>query len=156
MHRPDPAASAFLTGYADNIRRLLSYGWAYAEAAADVQVLLFGGKVPLIKTADEFRMTPAELPADSADLLSFRSPDESSPDESDPGYRQHLFLLAILKDTAVQAWRIADLIEYEMRYTALCRSFRIDNCLAACRMELSAYAAGNTLCSAQCSWQSHL
>ena len=130
--------------------RLLLYGWSYSEAVSDVRILLAGGSVPLIKGSGDFLFSPESLPEDPEDF-----PHPSSGTGSGMDYREHLFLTAVCRDTSPGMLRIADLIEYNMRYEAGRGNFRIDNCLASCGMELSAYAAGSLLCSAQLTYQIH-
>jgi hypothetical protein len=95
------AASPQLTTVVANA---ILFGWAYKESNDDVDKLLDGGKVPLVK-------------------LSFDS------DTGALSYSEYLGLLLFLQNEDKKLARVMDIIEMDIRLTPGNRNFRIDWCL---------------------------
>lgn len=109
----------------------LLLAWAYAESLLDVRELLAGGKVPVLKSADTWRLNLASLP----DLLEILEQTDGSSREgiSYAGYLQILFTLG---STGKYPMRALDLIEGYMNTRPATASFRADH--AICRIQAEA------------------
>ena len=111
--------------------------WAYGESVRDLQALLHGGKVPLIKGEDAWDLSLAELP-----FLRLLPP--ASGEEQTRGlcYEEYLRLLLFRKNADQLTYALMDLVEMDMRsdYPA----FRLDACIDALRVELHTAIGQNT------------
>ncbi len=99
--------------------------WAFAESVLDVRTLLEGGKVPLIKTADQWQLSLENLP----DLLSRLDSDR----RSDPGgisYTDYLQGLLFMENRHFKIMGTLDMIEQTMQKSMGWEGFRIDHCVA--------------------------
>ena len=88
---------------------LLLY-WAYEASIADLQVLLSGGQVPLVKSV------PLDIIADFT-----------------LGYKEYLIILLLLQGRKTLTMRTIDLIELSVRKRQ--SSFRMDGCISQARLQ---------------------
>lgn len=109
----------------------LLLAWAYGESLLDVKELLAGGKVPVWKTADTWKLEIHSLA--NLDTLLENTNGSGTEGLSYAGYLQILF--AIGKRSAYPM-RALDLIEGYMRSRAATGAFRADN--AVCKIEAEA------------------
>lgn len=121
------AMAALLTGWipVPGITAVTAYAlllaWAYAESLLDVRELLAGGKVPLFKEADNWRVSLEGIPK----LLDLLEGTDGSCREgiSYEGYLQILFTLGNKKKYPMRA---LDLIEGYLQSTSGMSDFRAD------------------------------
>ena len=103
----------------------LLLAWAYMESLQDVKILLEGGRVPLQKTAANWK----------TDLLSvllcggLRSYDTSGGEGFT--YREYLLAMLFPEQLSVVTCRMLDMIERDIRKTAGNERFRMDLCIDA-------------------------
>ncbi len=101
------AAVTFLVPYLQPVMKqaLLLY-WSYQDSVEDLQTLLAGGKIPLLKSIG---LTDVELT-----------------------YEQYLMILLLIMGKENLSLRTMDLIELHVRRTDGNESFRFDACLDSC------------------------
>lgn len=118
--------------------------WAYAEAIADLRVLLKGGKIPLVKTDASWQLSVEALPGF---LAAGDAVGEDEPEGLD--YSQYLRILLAAKTTRKVTSGLMDMVEHTMRTAAGKPEFRMDCCVSAVNMELKANLDGRELSGAQ-------
>lgn len=100
------AAATILVPYLQPVMKqaLLLY-WSYQDSVGDLQTLLAGGKVQLLKSAGlDMELT----------------------------YEQYLMILLLMTDQEALSYRTMDLIELAVRQTDGNESFRMDACIDSC------------------------
>lgn len=96
--------------------------WSYAESIVDVKILFDGGKIPLVKSEDNWNTD-----LDSGFGLDFTdSSNETSQEGMD--YKQYLELLLLFTNNEKITYRSMDLIEMQIRQTEGNEGFRMDGC----------------------------
>lgn len=105
----------------DTLTTILLGIWALAEAAADVERLLDGGRVPLLKNGSEWSTSLSGL---------FRG-NLSGGGKNTAGlsYQDYLRIFLGFMDKNEKAARSLDIVEMDIRQTAGNESFRIDRCI---------------------------
>lgn len=109
--------------------------WALGESVLDLRSLLAGKKVPIFKTAEDWKL--------SLDGLMKIGRKEGLPQEEGEGegidYQAYLRLLLLTQDQQTQNYRMMDIIETNMRYTE--EKFRMRHmiyamsCSVSCKSE---------------------
>lgn len=101
------------------VKYLILSAWALCESAADVRHLLDGGKVPLMKGREDWKL----------ELSSLLNPQEWRREKEEKGlsYDWYLRLLLLLKDPETLCYRIMDVIQWRMR--RLDSEFSLENCV---------------------------
>lgn len=94
--------------------------WSYAESLYDVQTLLSGGRIPLIKTADTWHYS-----LEGALLGNLIEADDDSQGLS---YEDYLRILMMLTDLDTLTGRAMNLVEADIRQTPGNSHFRLDGC----------------------------
>lgn len=102
-------------------KHALLLGWAYAESLHDVEVLLSGGKVPLIKDSSSWYYS-----LEKALCMDKEEKGESSGSGLD--YTDYLRLLMLLEKEDELTIRAMDMVEADIRLTKGNEKFRLDNC----------------------------
>ena len=97
------------------------FAWSFAEAISDLRTLYEGGRVPLIKTAETWHLSLINL--------AFFRDHLGGGGEEGLTYQDYLRMLLLLGDFADETWRMADIIEMQIRKTPGNGSFRLDWCL---------------------------
>lgn len=108
----------------------LLYLWAYAEGLADVKTMLGGGKVPVAKTEETWKLSLEKLLSHSID-------GEESESEKGMTYEGFIRFLLFSEDDGKRAARTMDLVE--MSVMSRDSSFRMKDMIYAIEME-TAYA----------------
>lgn len=99
-------------------------GWAYAESLYDVKVLLSGGEIPLIKTADTWHYG----------LFGALFGDgDSEKEDATRGltYEDYLRIFMMFTDLETLTGRAMNMVEVDIRQTHGNQYFRMDACYAA-------------------------
>ena len=98
--------------------------WCAAEGICDVRTLLDGGKVKVIKSADEWTMTLTKFTGISLKSIV------SNPASDGLEYEDYLRILLLLQNSETQAYRTMDMIQANM-----CKnknsSFRMEECITS-------------------------
>ncbi len=108
---------------AELIKFILLFGWAFAESIYDVQCLMAGGRVPLMKDQDTWYYD-----LDKALKLGNT---EKSLEERGLAYTDYLRILMMLQNTEVLTARAMNMVETDIRQTPGNAHFRLDGCLDA-------------------------
>ncbi len=102
----------------------LLLAWAYGESLIDVRELLAGGRVPVLKSADTWKLDLASL----ADIVYILNGVDGSSEEG-LSYASYLQILFTLGNHRKYAMRALDLVEGHMRRRAATSAFRVDNAI---------------------------
>ena len=111
------------------VKDLLLIGWAFAEALSDTKRIYRGGRVPILKTYSDWRMT----------LTGVMNGEYSEPDISgEKGllYKDYLRFLLLLQNKEEKTMRFMDVIEMNLRKTQGNAYFRIDGCVSAVKANI--------------------
>ena len=103
-------------------------GWAYAESVYDVQTLLAGGQIPLMKTDSSWHYGLAAALAGVSQ--------ESQMQGSGMGYDDYLRMFMMLTSEEVLTARAMNMVELDIRATKGNENFRLDACYTAIGVEL--------------------
>ena len=96
--------------------------WSYAESVNDVQQLFKGGKVPLIKTKENWKTD-----LDSGFGLNILTKN-SVENQEGMNYKQYLEMLLLFANNEKITYRSMDLIEMNVRKTEGNENFQMDGC----------------------------
>lgn len=95
-------------------------GWAYAESLYDVETLLSGGRVPLMKKEDTWHYSLQG---------ALQATDRGSKEETEGlSYEDYLRIFMALTNLNTLTGRAMNLVEADIRMTAGNSSFRLDGC----------------------------
>ena len=118
------------------ITQVILLGWAAVEAVTDVQMILKGKKVPLIKSSDQINVSINGLLnafSDTDKLIGDSSGTDEITEGEIPsislGYSDYLRLFLYLTPTIVKTYRTMDMIEADLRISGTGNEyFRFDVC----------------------------
>ncbi len=119
------------------IKNSLLFAWAYAESVQDVKILLSGGKVPLLKTADTWHLSLDHM-------LDYKNHLKESGEEG-IDYAMYLRLLLMLTDPDEKVLRFMDVVEMNLRKTEGNEYFRMDGCIDAVTAFITISGRGDTV-----------
>lgn len=108
---------------ADLLKLILLFGWAFAESIYDMQCLMAGGKVPLMKDQNTWHY-------DLEKALKLGSVEKSATDKG-LAYADYLRILMMLQNKEVLTARAMNMVEADIRQTPGNAHFRLDGCLDA-------------------------
>lgn len=126
--------AALIAGYAgmppliEAVKWSLLLAWAYGESVLDVRMLLNGGKLSVVKTAGNWKLSLENL----GDLASLGTPEGES---TGMEYKDWILLLLYAGNTSDQVLRFCDLAEANIRLEQGNTSFRMDDCIAGMSIE---------------------
>lgn len=100
----------------------LLLGWVYVESLYDVKVLLAGGKVPLLKSSDDWHY-------DLDSILEGVDMQVKSLGQEGMSYKDYLHVLLYLANTEKITFRFMDILEMDIRQTPGNSRFRLDGCI---------------------------
>ncbi len=103
------------------LKTVLLLGWAYAESLYDVEVLLQGGRVPLIKSRETWHY-------DLTGALSGFQKTEETGGGMGLSYEDYLRIMLMLTDIDTLTERAMNLVEANIRMTTGNAAFRLDGC----------------------------
>lgn len=124
------ALSGGAPGLTTAISAALLAAWAYGESLVDVRILLSGGKVPVVKSQESFRLSLENLGRILEVLKGCKDIRGEGLD-----YRGYLQLLFLTGNKGNYPMRALDLIESNLRQKEGMSAFRIDYCLAGLEAE---------------------
>ena len=114
------------------ISLVLKACWAFGESVVDIRSLLGGGKVPLLKDDSSWQLSLGQLPR----LLEADSAAQENRNGLD--YQWYLRILLLMESEEKITGALMDLTEYNMRIYKGRSSFRLDSCVEAAEMHLTA------------------
>lgn len=108
--------------------------WAYGESLLDVRDLLAGGRVPLVKSQGQWKLSLNNLPH----ILELLREEGGTGTEGMEyqGYLRVLLYLSLEKEDT-EVYRCMDMVENVMRKTEGKGGFRLDQCLESAEAELT-------------------
>jgi hypothetical protein len=103
------------------VKYTILFAWAYVESLQDVKTLLRGGKVPLIKTAADWKTGINSIKNVRGSLTD---------DEGGSGlnYKEYLQIMMMLENQETRTFRAMDIMEMDIRRTSGNGNFRLDGC----------------------------
>lgn len=119
------AAGFLIPPAATVIEMALLLCWAFAESVLDVRELFSGGKVPLVKTSEQWQISLENLPNLMEGLDTMRRNDEQG-----MSYEDYLQVLLLSVDKEKKVMRAMDMIENTIRSKGRER-FYLDSCITA-------------------------
>lgn len=115
---------------AEPVKYTILFAWAYVESLQDVKCLLNGGRVPIYKTAADWK----------TGINSIKNVKGSLKD-TDGGrglsYKEYLEVLLFMTSEHDKTFRAMDIMEMDIRRTPGNSSFRLDGCFDTFRARLS-------------------
>lgn len=108
------------------IETSILFAWAYIESIQDVKTLLAGGKIPLYKTAADWR-------TDLSSILHFSGVAVNTEATKGLSYRQYLSMFLFFEKEETLLLSMMDIIEMDIRKTAYHENFRMDGCVSGFR-----------------------
>ncbi len=117
-------AVMLLPELAEPVKYTILFAWAYVESLQDVKTLLGGGRVPVLKTAADWKTGINSIKNVRGSL---------SEDSGGNGlnYKEYLQIMVFLQDAETRTERAMDLIEMDIRQTPGNARFRLDGCFDA-------------------------
>lgn len=128
-------AVLFVPELAEPVKYAILFAWAYMESVRDVKCLLNGGKVPLLKTAADWRTGIADL-ADFPDSISGKASGGRGLD-----YGDYLRVMLFLENDNKKTMRSMDVMEMDIRMTPGNEHFRMDACFDSYVADISISSA---------------
>jgi hypothetical protein len=103
------------------VKYTILFAWAYVESLQDVKTLLRGGRVPLFKTATDWKTGINSIKNVRGSLTD---------DEGGSGlnYKEYLQIMLMLENQETRTFRAMDIMEMDIRRTPGNGSFRMDGC----------------------------
>lgn len=115
---------------AEPVKHTILLAWAYVESLQDVKTLLAGGRVPIFKTAEDWKMG-----IDS--LLNVRGSLTADTGGSGLDYKDYLQIMLFLENKEKRTFRAMDIMEMDIRRTPGNARFRMDACFDTYQADLS-------------------
>lgn len=116
---------------AEPVKYTILFAWAYVESLQDVKTLLQGGRVPIYKTAADWK----------TGINSIKNVKGSLTNTSDNGrglhYKEYLEVMLFLANDHDRTFRAMDLMEMDIRKTPGNGNFRMDGCFDTYKARLS-------------------
>ncbi|SEL66290.1 hypothetical protein SAMN04487770_11482 [Butyrivibrio sp. ob235] len=117
------------------IKMAIIFAWTFAETISDLRILLSGGKVPLIKTADSWNLSLEHM-------LEFRDHLKNG-GGSGLSYEDYLKMLLILEKKQKKTMRLMDIIEINIRKLSGNEAFSLDRCVDIISVDFDILGAYN-------------
>ena len=115
---------------AEPVKYTILFAWAYVESLQDVKALLNGGRVPIYKTAADWK----------TGINSIKNV-KGSLSDSDSGrglnYKEYLEILLFLTPEHDRSFRAMDIMEMDIRKTPGNSAFRLDGCFDTFKAHMS-------------------
>lgn len=112
------------------VKYTILFAWAYVESLQDVKTLLSGGRVPIVKTAADWK----------TGINSIKNVKGSLAEDSGGNglnYKEYLQIMLFLQDAGSRTERAMDIMEMDIRRTPGNGRFRLDGCFDTYRADLS-------------------
>lgn len=107
---------------AEPVKYTILFAWAYVESLQDVKTLLQGGRVPIMKTASDWK----------TGINSIKNVKGSLTDSGQEGrglnYKEYLEIMLFLTNGTDRTFRAMDIMEMDIRKTPGNGNFRMDGC----------------------------
>ena len=128
---------------AEPVKYSILFAWAYVESLNDARCLLKGGKVPLMKTASDWKTSIASI-------LGFSWGTEGGGDSGHGlDYQDYLKIMLFMEDSKTKNMRAMDIMEMDIRLTEGNANFRIDACFDSYLSDISISSGFGYHCNIQ-------
>lgn len=114
-------AVMLMPALAEPVKYTILFAWAYVESLQDVKTLLCGGRVPIYKTAADWKTGIGCLKNVRGSLT-----EDSGGNGLD--YKEYLQIMVFLQDADTRTERAMDIMEMDIRQTPGNARFRLDGC----------------------------
>lgn len=123
-------AVALCPELAEPVKYTIIFAWAYVESLQDVKTLLKGGRVPVLKSASDWKTGIDSIKNVRGSL---------SEDDGGRGlnYKEYLQIMLFLQDKENRIYRAMDIMEMDIRKTPGNGRFRMDGCFDTYQANLS-------------------
>ncbi len=123
-------AVALCPELAEPVKYTILFAWAYLESLQDVKTLLAGGRVPIYKTAADWKTGLNGITNVKGSLTQ---------DSGGNGlnYEEYLRIMLFLQDQHSRTFRAMDIMEMDIRKTPGNARFRLDACFDTYQAQLS-------------------
>ena len=123
-------AVMLLPALTEPVKYTILYAWAYVESLQDVKTLLNGGRVPVYKTAADWKTGIDSIKNVKGSLTN---------EDSGRGlnYKEYLEVMLFLTNDHDRTFRAMDIMEMDIRKTPGNSNFRLDGCFDTYRAHLS-------------------
>lgn len=115
------AAVTLLPALAEPVKYTILFAWAYVESLQDVKTLLSGGRVPLFKTAADWKTGINSIKNVRGSLTEDKGGNGLN-------YKEYLQIMLFLQDKSDRTYRAMDIMEMDIRRTPGNARFRLDGC----------------------------
>ncbi|MDE7231792.1 MAG: hypothetical protein K2N37_01770, partial [Lachnospiraceae bacterium] len=123
-------AVILLPALAEPVKYTILFAWAYVESLQDVKTLLSGGRVPIYKTAADWK-TGINC------IKNVRGSLENDSGGSGLNYKEYLQIMLFLQNSQTTVERAMDIMEMDIRRTPGNAEFRMDACFDTYQADLS-------------------
>lgn len=115
---------------AEPVKYTILFAWAYVESLQDVKTLLAGGRVPVFKTAADWKTGINSIKNVRGSLAE---------DKGGRGlnYQEYLQIMIFLQNKDTRTFRAMDIMEMDIRRTPGNARFRLDACFDTYQADLS-------------------
>lgn len=124
------AAVTLMPALMEPVKYTILFAWAYVESLQDVKILLNGGRVPVMKTAADWK-TGINAIKDVRGSLTEESGGTGLT------YKEYLQVMVFLQDAKTRTERAMDIMEMDIRRTPGNARFRLDGCFDVYKASLS-------------------
>ena len=124
------AAVTLCPELAEPIKYTILFAWSYLESLQDVKTLLAGGKVPIYKTASDWKTGIGGI----ENVRNSLTKDNGGRGLS---YQEYLRIMLFLENKDTRTFRAMDIMEMDIRTTAGNARFRMDACFDTYQADLS-------------------
>ncbi len=114
---------------AEPVKYTILFAWAYVESLQDVKTLFGGGRVPIFKTAADWK-TGINC------LKNVRGSLTEDSGGNGLNYKEYLQIMVFLQDEGTRTERAMDIMEMDIRRTPGNAGFRLDGCFDAYQAHL--------------------
>ena len=123
-------AVALCPELAEPVKYTILFAWAYVESLQDVKTLLAGGRVPIFKTAADWK-------TGINSIKNVRGSLAEDSGGSGLSYQEYLRIMLFLQNESTRAFRAMDIMEMDIRRTVGNARFRMDACFDTYEADLS-------------------
>lgn len=125
------------------VKYSILYAWAYIESISDVKALLNGGKIPLMKTASDWKTSIKNISGFFGDVQGGEGAGHGL------SYQDYLRIMLYLENSTEKNMRMMDIMEMDIRITDGNSNFRMDACFDSFLSDISISSAFGYHCGIQ-------
>lgn len=119
----------FVPELADAIKYSILFAWTFAESISDLHILFSGGRVPLFKSDETWKLS-------LSNMFSFRDHLGSQDNQEGLLYEDYLRIKLLMTNHLEKTKRMMDIIEMDIRQTEGNAGFKLDYCVDVFRAQL--------------------